>query len=223
MTGSVERPSRSRRFERGSVEFGRVLGFSDGLFAIAMTLLIVSVEVPDVADADSVGDLADALGDISDQLISFLVSFLVIGRYWLAHHQMFSMLSAMDRGLIGLNLFYLLLIAFAPFPTALLGDFFDNPLAITVYALTVAAISGMEVMLLRHAHRYRLLARPMPDEIYRWGTLLSTTPVIAFVLSIPVAFVNSGLAIAVWLLAIPVGIWANRKAPPGADEYFQGL
>ena len=46
---------------------------------------------------------------------------------------------------------------------------------------------------------------------------------IAFALSIPVAFVNSGLAIAVWLLAIPVGLWANRKAPPGADEYFEGL
>ena len=46
---------------------------------------------------------------------------------------------------------------------------------------------------------------------------------IAFALSIPVAFINSGLAIAVWLLAIPVGLWANRKAPPGADEYFEGL
>ena len=83
---------------------------------------------------------------------------------------MFSLLSAMDRGLIGLNLFYLLLIAFAPFPTALLGDFFDNPLAITIYALTVAAISGMEVVLLRHAHRYRpARASRCPTTIYRWG------------------------------------------------------
>ena len=85
-----------------------------------------------------------------------MISFAVIGRYWVAHHQMFSLLRAMDRGLIGLNLVYLGFVAFLPFPTALLGNFFDNPLAFTVYAVSVAAVSGMEVVLLRHAHRARV-------------------------------------------------------------------
>ena len=75
-----------RRFERGSDEFTRVLAFSDAPFAIAMTLLVVGIEVPDLSETESVGDLADALYDDLGSFISFLISFLVIGRYWAAHH-----------------------------------------------------------------------------------------------------------------------------------------
>jgi uncharacterized membrane protein len=217
---SAEQPSASRRYERGGDEFGRVLAFSDGLFAIAMTLLVVGIAVPKIADAESVGDLADALADQGESLISFLISFLVIGRYWIAHHQMFSLLRAMDRGLIGLNLFYLLLIAFLPFPTALMGTYFDNPLAIGIYAVTAAAVSAMEVVLLAHAHRHDLLAKRMPEDLFRWGATTSLTPVAAFLLSVPVAFVGSGLAVLCWVTVIPISILANRWAPPEAEEYF---
>jgi uncharacterized membrane protein len=217
---SAERPSASRRYARGSDEFGRVLAFSDGLFAIAMTLLVVGIEVPDIADPDSIGDLADALNDLTPSFTSFVVSFLVIGRYWIAHHQMFSLLGAMDRTLISLNLVYLLLIAFLPFPTGLLGNFFDNPLAFTTYAIAMAAVSGMEVVLLRHAHRSGLLARPMSEEVFRFGALMSLSPVMFFVLSIPISFWSSEVAIITWFLGIPLGIWAERHSPPGYSEYF---
>jgi uncharacterized membrane protein len=218
---SPEVPSASRRFPRGSDEFGRVLAFSDGLFAIAMTLLVVGIEVPSIAEPESVSDLADALGDLWDQIGSFAISFAVIGRYWVAHHQMFSLLGSMDRGLIGLNLLYLALVAFLPFPTALLGDYFANPLAFSIYAVTVAAVSGMEVVLLRHAHRNGLLARSMPEDVYRWGRINSLAPVAVFLASIPIAFVDTTLAVLVWLVTIPIGIWANKHAPRGAADYFE--
>ena len=64
--------------DRESVEFARVLTFSDGLFAIAMTLLVVGIEVPDIPETENVGELWDALKDLSPSLISFLISFLVI-------------------------------------------------------------------------------------------------------------------------------------------------
>jgi uncharacterized membrane protein len=220
VTASAERASPTRRYPRGSDEFGRVLSFSDGLFAIAMTLLVVGIVVPEIADPDSIGDLADALNDLSDSIVSFVISFAVIGRYWIAHHQMFSLLGAMDRGLITLNLVYLGIVAFLPFPTALLGNFFDNPLAFTVYAVTIAAVSGMEVVLLRHAHRAGLLSRPMPEEVFRFGALMSLSPVVFFLASIPVAFWSSEVAVVMWFLGIPLGIWGNRRAPAGAAEYF---
>jgi TMEM175 potassium channel family protein len=94
----------SRTYDRDSVEFGRALAFSDGLFAIAMTLLVVAIGVPQIDDGDSIGDLADALDDLSPELISFFISFAVIGRYWLAHHQFVSLLKAMDQTLLSLNL-----------------------------------------------------------------------------------------------------------------------
>ena len=209
-------------FGRDSLEFSRVLAFSDGLFAIAMTLLVVGIEVPDIPDTESVGELWDAVNDLDASFISFFISFFVIGRYWVAHHQFFSMLSRLDQGLIWLNIVYLCFIAFLPFPSGLLGNFFENPLAFTIYAVAVAAVSGMEVVLFRHAYRSGLLSRPLPDDVYRWGQALSISPVIFFLLSIPVAFVDSTLAVLVWFLVIPFQAIADRWKPEGADEMLRG-
>ncbi len=220
MTGSAESAPKGKLYPRGSEEFSRVLSFSDGLFAIAMTLLVVGIAVPTISDADSVGDLADALNDQSEEFVSFFISFAVIGRYWVAHHQMFSLLKAFDRGMVGLNLVYLGFIAFLPFPTALLGEYFDNPLAVTVYAVAVASVSGLEVLLMRQARRAGLLIDEMSDEVYRWGAAMSSIPVALFLISIPVAFIDSGWAVGVWLLNVPAGIYADRHAPEGLREYF---
>ena len=210
---------RSRRsYGRDSVEFSRVLAFSDGLFAIAMTLLVVGIEVPSIPDTESVGELADELNDLSGSFISFFISFAVIGRYWVAHHQFFSLLGGIDRGLIGLNLVYLAFIAFLPFPTALLGSFFENPLAFGLYAVAVAVVSGMEVVLFRHAYRSGLIRKRMPAEIYRWGTWMSLSPVVFFLLSIPVALVSTEIAVALWFGTIPFQLVANRWKPARADD-----
>jgi uncharacterized membrane protein len=221
VTGSAEIPPKNKLYPRGGEEFSRVLSFSDGLFAIAATLLVVGITVPVIKeDPNSVGTLADALNDQSEEFVSFAISFAVISRYWVAHHQLFSLLSAFDRGFVGLNLVYLGFIAFVPFPTALLGEYFDNPLAVSVYAAVVGIVSGLEVLLVRHARQGGLLRVEMPDDVYRWGATMSTVPVVLFALSIPVAFIGSGWAVGVWMLNIPAGIYAQRYAPEGLEEYF---
>jgi uncharacterized membrane protein len=209
-----------RRYRRGTDEFTRLLAFNDALYAIAMTLLVVGIEVPDLTDSDSVGQLADALYDDLGSFISFFISFAVIGRYWVAHHSFCSRLAAIDGGLIGINLIYLLFVAFLPFPTGLLGNYFENPLSIVVYACAVAAVSGMEVVMFRHAQRHGLLERPMPEDIYRYGVKLSLSPVIFFVLSIPLAFVSTPLAVASWFGAVPYQMLIDRRKPPRADEFL---
>ena len=210
------------RYDRDSVEFARVLAFTDGVFAIAITLLVVGIEVPSIPDTDSVRELADELNDQTGSFVSFFISFAVIGRYWLAHHTFVSQLRQMDRRLIGLNLLYLAFIAFLPFPTSLLGNFFENPLSIALYAVAVAAVSGMEVVLFRHAYRAGLLAQKVPAVVYRWGMLMSLSPVVFFLLSIPAAFVNTSLAVSLWLLGVPFQLLANRWKPQDADEYLIG-
>jgi uncharacterized membrane protein len=208
------------RFERGGVEFTRVLAFSDGLFAIAMTLLVVGIGLPTVSDADSVGALWEALGDQQEDVVSFFISFAVIGRYWVAHHQFFARLSECDGGLVTINLVYLAFVAFLPFPTDLLGNYFENPLSVAIYAVNVAAISGLEVVLFRHAHERGLMRERLPDEVYRWGVIASLSPVLFFLISVPVAFVGTGWAVACWLLAIPFGIVLDRWKPATARRYF---
>ena len=209
-----------RRYGRDSVEFARVLTFNDGLYAIAMTLLIVSIAVPTISDTQSVSDLAEALNDLTANFISFFISFAVIGRYWLAHHQSISLLEAMDQIFISLNLVYLAFIAFLPFPTALLGEYFENPLSVVIYAVNVAIVSGMEVVLFSHAYRARLLRRQPTPEVYRFGVAASLSPVGFFLISIPFAFISTTLAVAIWFLVVPWGIAMNRRAPEGADKLF---
>jgi uncharacterized membrane protein len=211
-----------RTYGRDSVEFARTVAFTDGLFAIAMTLLVVSLAVPTLSDTDSVGQLADKLGDDSATFISFAISFAVIGRYWLAHHTYFSALARLDRQLIALNLVYLAFIAFLPFPTALLGEYFENPLSITIYAVNVAIVSGMEVVLFSWAQNHDLLERKLPREVYRYGAAMSLAPVFFFLLSIPVAFISTTLAACCWFLGLPFAAIAQRWKPEGADEMLLG-
>jgi uncharacterized membrane protein len=207
-----------RRYDRDSVEFARVLTFNDGLYAIAMTLLIVSIAVPTISDGDSVSDLADALNDLTPNFVSFFISFVVIGRYWMAHHQFVSLLGAMDQAFIFLNLIYLAFIAFLPFPTALLGEYFENPLSVAIYATNVGIVSAMEVALLSRAYRADLLQQRLTPDIYRFGVVASLSPVVFFALSIPVAFLSTTVAVAMWFLAVPFGIAVNRRAPEGTGN-----
>jgi uncharacterized membrane protein len=210
-------------FDRDSVEFGRALAFTDGVFAIAATLLVVGIETPDIPDTDSVSELADALGDNSASYVSFVIGFLVIGRYWMAHHAFCSRLARMDQGLLGINMLYLLFIAFLPFPTAIFGTYFDNALSVTIFAVAAAAVSGMEVVLFAYARGRELLVERIPDDVFRWGAAMALSPVVFFLASIPVAFVaSSGLAVAVWALGIPVGLLAERWKPDHADDFLIG-
>lgn len=197
-----------------------MLAFSDGLFAIAMTLLVVGIAVPTLS-APSEGELWDALQELDSAYVSFFVSFVVIGRYWIAHHQFFRLLRELDYGLIWLNLIYLAFVAFLPFPTALLGAYFDNPVSIAVYAVSIALVSGLEVLMLRHAHRHHLIEIELPEDVYRWAVLLSSTPVLFFVGSIPLAFVSTSLAVLFWFGGIPLQLLVlNRWKPPHADDYI---
>jgi uncharacterized membrane protein len=208
-------------FERGGAEFSRVLAFSDAVFAIAMTLLIVTVDLPALVHQSNVGELADRLNDVRDSFISFFISFAVIGRYWFAHNQFFALLQRMDSRLLAINLAYLAFIAFLPFPTDLLGNYFENPLSVAIYALTVAIVSTLEAVMFRQAHRAGLLRHAVPEGVYRWGMHGSLAPVLFFLLSVPVAFLSTGVAATIWFMSIPFGALLNRRKPPGADEVLQ--
>lgn len=216
-----ERRGRSSTFPRGSEEFSRVLAFSDGMFAIAMTLLVVGIGLPMLSDAGDEGELLEAFGELRHEILSFFISFAVIGRYWIAHHQFFALLRAMDYRLVAINLVYLAFVAFLPFPTDVLGNYFENPISVAAYAVAVAIVSGLEVVMFRHAHRAGLLTRALPEPVYRWGRSASSLPVVFLLLSIPVAFVSSLAAVVMWFASAPTQLLIlDRRKPAEADEYL---
>ncbi len=99
----------------------RLTFFSDAVFAIAMTLLVVEVKLPALHHPTG-PQLGQALLDLIPNYVGFLVSFLVLGRFWLAHHEVMGLLKAADKRLVSVNLFLLLGVAFMPFPTAIISD-----------------------------------------------------------------------------------------------------
>ena len=100
----------------GNLEYDRVLFFSDAVMAIAITLLVVDLRVPDV-----VRTARRELATAEPKILSFGISFVVIGLFWLGHHHLFRYITALDRRLILLNLLFLGTIAFLPYPTQVFG------------------------------------------------------------------------------------------------------
>ena len=185
----------------GNLEYDRVLFFSDAVFAIAITLLVVDIRVPDI-----VTDTAQELSADKGRIVSFAISFLVIGLFWMGHHRLFRYIAALDRRLIFINLLFLGTIAFLPYPTALLfAGGTRQPAGPVFYAACVAVAGLMELAVWLYAtHAKGLVPASVSPALRRYelGQLLPT-PVV-FLLSIPVAFIAPGVAPFTWILLVPI-------------------
>jgi uncharacterized membrane protein len=187
----------------------RLVAFSDGVFAIAITLLVLSLEVPHVSD----GKLGEALRDIWPQLFTYGLSFVVIGAYWMGHHKMFRSLRRTNNALIWINLLVLGLVALLPFPTEILGKYGDLPLGVVVYAAAIAALGGSMVALWMYMNRAGLSA-PLSDREVNVAAIRNVIAPAVFLLSIPIAFVNVDLAKWSWVLIWPANVVMNHRYGP---------
>jgi uncharacterized membrane protein len=151
----------------------------------------------------------------------FFISFLVIGSFWLALHRFGRRLAAIDRTLLFASLIYLAFISFLPFPSSLLGDQVDNGLAVALYALCIAAVAGLEVVLQWIAKTHDLFLEPPTPVCYRWNMIGSLVPVAIFLVSIPVAFVSPQGAVLIWLLNLPIGMIVGRRMPAEARAHYE--
>ena len=115
-----------------ALQFERMLFFSDAVFAIAITLLVIEIRLPHIDGNDSL-TLVNALLGLIPDYIGFIVSFLVVGRFWVGHHQQFGFIDAIDRKTVWRNLLFLGAIAFMPFPTAVLVAHAGSPVAMVFY------------------------------------------------------------------------------------------
>jgi uncharacterized membrane protein len=130
---------------------GRVEAFSDGVFAIAITLLVLEIKI----EPDQFDDLRGALLDEWPAYLAYITSFLTVGSVWIAHHNLFSRLKYVDPILLRLNLFLLLVAAFLPFPTAVLAESFDaSAHAERTAVVFYGAIALLIELLLRAAVHY---------------------------------------------------------------------
>ena len=130
----------------------RLTFFSDAVFAIAITLLVIELKLPALRTPDAHGFLI-ALVQMTADFIGFIVSFFVIGAYWAAHHRAFRWVRRCDDKLIWRNLRFLLLIAFLPFPTAVMSEYSSVPSASIFYCIVLAGATINQMLLWRYALR----------------------------------------------------------------------
>lgn len=204
----MARQRTARRREENEVEFARIVAFSDGVFAIAITLLVLNLGVPDHIKGD---DLDHALWAQRQDLLAYALSFAVIGRFWIVHHRFFASVVGFDGRLLGLNLFYLGWIALFPFSAQVFGDHADDTAAIVLYALNLAGIVLVGLLMANDARRAGL-AKPTPEEA-REGRRRAAIVASVFLASIPVAFVDPRIAPFLWLALFldPVGRRVRRR------------
>ena len=195
-------PTGSARPEDNSI--GRLLTLSDGVFAIAMTLLALDLKVPDLGSNATDAQLRHALAQNTATYWSFLLTFYVIAVYWGEHRRLMRSVVATHPTLIRDTIFLLLIVAAMPFPASLLGRYGGTPFALSLYG-AANALATIAVMALGHDVSLRHLAdrnAPMPkDNLRHWGNWLSLA---VFLLCIPAGYLfGSNGPFVLVLLVIP--------------------
>jgi uncharacterized membrane protein len=146
------------RFSGGQLRLNRIEAFSDGVFAIVVTLLVLELKVPSLTDHASVAERAHALREILPKFLSWLISFIIVCKFWLNHHHILALARHADYGFVWLNSIFLLGQSFIPFPSALMGEYPDNRLAVSFFGLVFAFNTLLFLAL--HAYILRRLIKP---------------------------------------------------------------
>ena len=191
--GGVPRAREAKHREENEIEFSRIVAFSDGVFAIAITLLVLNLGVGEGVED---GELGRVLWNHHQDLFAYALSFAVIGRFWLVHHRFFGEVTGFDSRLIWLNLFYLAWIVLIPFSSSVLGDH-GGQVAVVLYAANLSGVvlTGMWMAAdARGAGLTSIDAGTHREQRYR-----SLYIAAVFLASIPVAFVAPGVAPFMWL------------------------
>src|SRR3989441_3009385 len=147
-----------KRFGQGELRLNRIEAFSDGVFAIVVTLLVLDLRVPIVHQRESVGELGHYLVDLAPKFLSWLISFIIVCKFWLNHHHLLAFARHATYGMVWLNSIFLMFQSFIPFPTAMMGEYADNPLAVSLFGLVMAVNKVLLIAL--HAYLVANLHKP---------------------------------------------------------------
>jgi uncharacterized membrane protein len=200
----------------GPSETARVEAFSDGVFAIAITLLVLQVQVPH-PDLTGHGDtLLEALLHLWPSYIGYVISFVTIGVMWVNHHSMFVLIQRTDRYFLLLSVLFLMFIAFLPFPTAVLAEYLSEPkgrqVAVAGYSASFVCIAmAYNAVWWYAAQNGRLLDSKADREAVRTISRRYLIGPLAYAISFLLAFINPWASLAMHGLLVAFYILPVRK------------
>ena len=200
----------------------RVEALTDGIFAVAMTLLVIELKLPDPHVITSQDQLTDALVRLTPKAVSWVLSFLILAVFWISHHRLFHYVRHVDSGLLWRNIVQLAFVSLMPFSAGLIGEFARAPVAQVIYNVNMVMLGLLGLWKVWYVRRHpELTSHPMEPGTYD-GTLLRIGGLVTCgVIAIVIAEVNgSPYATFVYLLMMPIGRYSRHletkaRAPGG--------
>lgn len=184
----------------GGLSKARVEALCDGVFAIAMTLMVFNIKVPEVA----AGALGGALLGLGPEFLVYGISFVMLGVYWIGHHAQFHYIRRTNRALLWLNVVFLLLVAVIPFSTGVLGRYPGERAAVALYAGNLIGVGLMLYAQWRYATRGgRLVDADLDARVIRMASRRTLLGPAVLAVAIGMAWINTGISIAI-CAAVPV-------------------
>jgi uncharacterized membrane protein len=210
--GGISMTEATERSPEAVKDRDRIVNLSDGVFAIAITLLVLDIRVPDIPENMVASELPAALLALWPKYFGYFLSFVGISTFWMIHHSIFRPIRAYDRTLLYLNFLFLMVVAFFPFPTSLLGEYGNYQLPVAIYAATFA--TGR--LLLTTIHWYSTRNVHLLDEVQnpaevRFFLIRGLTIPATFLLSIGISFFSVNAAIWTWFIMLAVDVIILRR------------
>ncbi len=185
----------------------------DGIFAIAMTLLVLGISPPRPQDSLAQSVLPGMIESLVPQVFLFIVAFLVLALFWLGHHRQFHFVHKIDPVLLWINILILIAIVFVPFSTDLAGDYPAVTDAMLLFHTNMFIVGVLFTFQWHHIRRHEHLCEPVPEEaiVYRWFCRSLLVPVVAVMGGI-LCFVNPPFSLLVYLI-LPLGAYLLQQVP----------
>jgi uncharacterized membrane protein len=187
----------------------RLLALADGVFAIAITLLVLDLYVPRGLEPDR---YHEALRELLPDLGAYALSVAVLGGYWRDHRRIFRGVREVDGQVVVLSVAGFGVAALVPFPTRLLAEYGDEPVSVAVYAGAVAALGACHLAVAAVLVRRPWLRHDRPSDAATTLYLLdSATIVVVFLVTVPLTFVTGPSIMWLWLVLVPTKVYLGRR------------
>lgn len=194
------------------IKIERVISFSDAVFAFAITLMALSIDIPDLPTHLTQSELLDKLYDLYPQFESYVISFAVIAIFWVSYHQVFNHIKGSHITMVYLNLLFLLLITLLSLSTSLVINYGTYQIPYIIYCFIVIMTSSLLATIWWHATRNKRLVDKNLHPFFIKGVLVNLMSIpIVFTISIIISFVNLDIAQYFWLIIAPLNITIKRR------------
>ena len=195
----------------------RVETLTDGVFAVAMTLLVLDISVPQISSNSTVGivtgtQLLMRLFDLWPKIFSYGISFVILAIYWMAHHRQFHYLKHVDRALIWINIMFLMTISLIPFSTSLLGEYREQQISIIVYGGNSIIIASLLYIQWWYAtsHHSRLVDEDLDPYIKSTSSRRLLFGIIIYLIAIGISFVYIQLSLFLFTMILIPAFLPNK-------------